>query len=151
MSNDDFDSDQPQEIEVEAEEVLVSSQPIELYKVLKLANLVEGGGQAKHLIAEGYVAVNGEVEFRKRCKTYDGDVVQVGEHFFVVVFDENAEQYEAFEPVEEPQEEPEQWAESEVEQVAEVEPEPEPLISREKAGAKKSKKGQQGRKSIDFF
>ena len=51
-----------EEIEVEALEVEVSVQPIELYKVLKIANLVSGGGEAKYAISEGDVAVNGEVE-----------------------------------------------------------------------------------------
>ncbi len=80
--------DEQQTIEVEAEEVVIRSQPIELYKVLKLANVVEGGGQAKHLIGEGYVAVNGELEQRKRRKIYDGDIIQFGEQFFIVLADE---------------------------------------------------------------
>jgi len=58
-----------EEIEVEALEIVV-------YKVLKIANLVSGGGEAKYAISEGYVAVNGEIEQRKRCKMYDGDVIE---------------------------------------------------------------------------
>ena len=60
-------------IEIEAFGIEVSTQPIELYKVLKIAELVSGGGEAKHFISNGYVAVNGEVEYRKRKKLYDGD------------------------------------------------------------------------------
>lgn len=40
-------SDQ-EEFEVEAIGVEVNVQPIELYKVLKIANVVSGGGEAKH-------------------------------------------------------------------------------------------------------
>ena len=77
-----------EEIEVEALEVEVSAQPIELYKVLKIANLVSGGGEAKYAISEGYVAVNGEVELRKRCKIYDGDVIEFNGEYFVVICDQ---------------------------------------------------------------
>lgn len=76
-----------EEIEVEAMGIEVSSQPIELYKVLKMANAVSGGGEAKMAIAEGYVIVNGEVETRKRCKIYDGDVIAFNEEFYVVLCD----------------------------------------------------------------
>lgn len=53
----------------------VDIQPIELCKLLKIANLVGGGGEAKMLISEGYVLVNNEVEFQKRKKIYHGDIV----------------------------------------------------------------------------
>ena len=54
----------------------VSYQPIELCKLLKIANMVGGGGEAKIVISEGYVYVNGEVEFQKRKKIYHQDVVE---------------------------------------------------------------------------
>lgn len=76
-----------EEYEVEALAVEVSSQPIELYKVLKIANVVSGGGEAKFAIAEGYVAVNGELEQRKRRKMYDGDVIEFNNEYYVVICD----------------------------------------------------------------
>ncbi|KXF83314.1 RNA-binding S4 domain-containing protein [Enterovibrio coralii] len=76
-----------EEFEVEALGIEVSNQPIELYKVLKIANAVSGGGEAKAAISEGYVIVNGEVETRKRCKIYDGDVIAFNEEFYVVLCD----------------------------------------------------------------
>ncbi|MEW6990929.1 RNA-binding S4 domain-containing protein [Colwelliaceae bacterium 6441] len=54
----------------------VSYQPIELCKLLKIANLVSGGGEAKIVISEGYVLVNGEVEFQKRKKIYHSDIIE---------------------------------------------------------------------------
>lgn len=57
-------------------QIEVSSQPIELYKLLKIANLVGGGGEAKIVITEGYVYLNGVQEFQKRKKIYHQDVVQ---------------------------------------------------------------------------
>ncbi|MGL5429327.1 MAG: RNA-binding S4 domain-containing protein [Vibrio sp.] len=78
---------QDQEIEIEALGVEVSCQPIELYKVLKIANAVSGGGEAKHAISEGYVSVNGEVDTRKRAKIYDGDLIEFNQEFYLVICD----------------------------------------------------------------
>lgn len=55
--------------------ITVRAEPIDLFKVLKLDGEVSGGGQAKLLIADGQVRVNGEVETRKRKKIFNGDVV----------------------------------------------------------------------------
>lgn len=46
-----------------------------LGQVLKLVGVVETGGEAKHLIGEGEVTVNGVVERRRGYKLSDGDVV----------------------------------------------------------------------------
>jgi ribosome-associated protein len=57
---------------------------IELQQALKLANIVESGGQAKHMIQGGEVKVNGEVETRRRRKIYAGDVIEVdGEEYHI--------------------------------------------------------------------
>ena len=52
-------------------------EPINLTQVLKLAGWVMNGGEAKALIADGLVSVNGEVELRKRRKMAIGDVVAI--------------------------------------------------------------------------
>ena len=77
-----------EEIEIEAIGIDVDAHPIELYKLFKIANLVSGGGEAKHIIEEGYVAVNGELETRKRRKMYDGDFFEFNQEYYVVVCDE---------------------------------------------------------------
>ncbi|REL32548.1 RNA-binding S4 domain-containing protein [Thalassotalea euphylliae] len=66
--------------------VEIDQQPIELYKLLKIADLVSGGGEAKVLIAEGYVLLNNEVEFQKRKKVYDGDYIQLGDNIIEVQY-----------------------------------------------------------------
>ena len=53
------------------------SYPIRLDQFLKLANLVGSGGEAKILITDGLVKVNGEVEERRGRKLQEGDVVQL--------------------------------------------------------------------------
>lgn len=52
---------------------------ITLQAALKLADLVESGGQAKRLIQGGEVMVNGETETRRRRKLYPGDTVTLDE------------------------------------------------------------------------
>jgi len=53
----------------------ISGEFIELCSLLKLENMAESGGEAKQLISEGQVQVNGAVETRKRKKICAGDVV----------------------------------------------------------------------------
>ena len=60
-----------------SESLDVGDRPINLTQVLKRAGWVDNGGQAKALIAEGQVLVNGAVELRKRRQMARGDVVQL--------------------------------------------------------------------------
>ena len=55
-----------------------SVRPINLTQVLKLAGCVQSGGEAKMVIAEGLVRVNGQVELRKRRQMKAGDTVAIG-------------------------------------------------------------------------
>lgn len=59
--------------------VLLKKQPVDLYKLLKFEGLANSGGEAKALISEGLVKLNGRVETRKRKKIIDGDSLQVAE------------------------------------------------------------------------
>jgi len=52
---------------------------IELFKLLKVLDLVDSGGDAKRLITEGLVKRNGDTEFRKRAKIVSGDVIEIAE------------------------------------------------------------------------
>jgi len=56
--------------------VKLQSSPTELYKILKFEGLVASGGEAKLMISDGLVTVNGEVETRKRKKIVAGDTIQ---------------------------------------------------------------------------
>lgn len=58
---------------------------IELYKLLKVLDLVNTGGQAKMIVADGYVKRNGETETRKRAKIVSGDVLIVGDDVTIEV------------------------------------------------------------------
>ncbi|MFT6843896.1 MAG: ribosome-associated protein [Flavobacteriales bacterium] len=53
----------------------ITNEYIELIKLLKIKSLVSSGGEAKMVVDEGLVTVNGETEWRKRAKLRPGDVV----------------------------------------------------------------------------
>jgi len=59
---------------------------IELYKLLKAENLVESGGLAKNLIAEGYVKVDGKTETQKRKKVRRGMAVEFENDIIEVIW-----------------------------------------------------------------
>lgn len=48
---------------------------IKLGQALKAASLVESGVEAKEVIQEGLVSVNGEIDTRRGRKLYAGDIV----------------------------------------------------------------------------
>jgi ribosome-associated protein len=52
---------------------------IRLGQLLKAAGLVDSGGDAKALLAEGGVTVNDEPEARRGRQLHPGDVVRVGD------------------------------------------------------------------------
>jgi ribosome-associated protein len=62
----------------------ISTDYIKLDSFLKGVNVVGSGGEAKIIINEGQVNVNGETETRRGRKLYPGDRVSLGGHEFVV-------------------------------------------------------------------
>jgi ribosome-associated protein len=59
-------------------DVPIRDQSIRLGQFLKLANLIESGSEAKPVLAQGSVTVNGEVETRRGRQLVLGDVVVLG-------------------------------------------------------------------------
>ena len=55
--------------------ITLKDEFIKLGQALKAAELVESGAEAKEVIQEGKVLVNGEVESRRGKKLYAGDLV----------------------------------------------------------------------------
>lgn len=58
-------------------EFQLSSEYIELVKLLKLLRIAQTGGHAKILVENGEVFLNGKQEFRKRAKLRPGDEIDV--------------------------------------------------------------------------
>ena len=61
----------------EIEEVLIRDDMIRLGQFIKLANLVEDGAQAREVIQNGLVKVNGDIEEARGKQLHDGDVVEL--------------------------------------------------------------------------
>ena len=59
-------------------DVAIRDEVIRLGQFLKLANLVESGADAKPVVRDGHVRVNGEVETRRGRQLRIGDVVELG-------------------------------------------------------------------------
>jgi ribosome-associated protein len=62
------------------EEILftLSTEFIELFKLLKVTGLCESGGMAKCAVSESAVKVDGQIELRKACKIRKGQRVEYG-------------------------------------------------------------------------
>ena len=56
-------------------EIKLRDEFIKLGQALKAANLVQDGVEAKFVIQDGLVTVNGEVDTRRGKKLYYGDVI----------------------------------------------------------------------------
>lgn len=60
---------------MEKQIIFIDTKFIKLQDLLKFAGLVETGGQAKILIQDGYVTVNGEICTMRGKKIRNGDIV----------------------------------------------------------------------------
>ena len=59
------------------ENIIITTEFIKLQDLLKFANVVSTGGEAKNIIQEGEVKVNGEVCTMRGKKIRPGDVVEL--------------------------------------------------------------------------
>ena len=57
---------------------------IKLDSFLKAVNEAASGGEAKIMVAEGFVSVNGEIELRRGRKLRPGDYVEIGGRRYTV-------------------------------------------------------------------
>ena len=74
----------PTKNETEPTVVTVREEPIELCQLLKFAGLTDSGGEAKQVISDGQVRLNGVVETQKRKKVRAGDRVTYGAETLLV-------------------------------------------------------------------
>lgn len=68
----------------EGEKMKLETEYLKLDSFLKAVNAVTSGGEAKIIIGEGLVRVNGEVELRRGRKLRPGDRVELGGETFAV-------------------------------------------------------------------
>jgi ribosome-associated protein len=62
-----------------AREVPIRGEMIRLGQLLKLADVVGGGGEVKDFLASERVLVNGEADNRRGRQLHPGDVVAIGD------------------------------------------------------------------------
>lgn len=58
-------------------DVPIRDDTIRLGQLLKLAGIADSGAEAKELLADGAVSVNGEPEVRRGRQLHRGDVVEI--------------------------------------------------------------------------
>ena len=68
-----------------AQNLAIHTEFIKLQDALKYANIVYSGGEAKQVIVDGQVTVNGEVCTMRGKKLYDGDKFSFMGQSFVIV------------------------------------------------------------------
>jgi ribosome-associated protein len=61
------------------QEIEIRGEMIRLGQLLKVAGIAAGGSDAKRVIADGAVTVNGEPETRRGRQLHRGDVVAIGD------------------------------------------------------------------------
>lgn len=67
-------------------EIEITTEFIKLDQFLKLAAIVQTGGQAKMMIADGMIKVNGEVSTQRGKKIRKNDIVEIEDYDkFIVV------------------------------------------------------------------
>lgn len=68
------------------EEIKLETDYIKLDQFLKLCGIAQTGGQAKMMVADGLVKVNGEVSRQRGKKIRKNDKIKVDEeHLFIVI------------------------------------------------------------------
>ena len=67
------------------EEIVIKDEYIKLEQALKLTGEVSMGSEAKYLIKEGNVKVNGEVEIRRGKKLRNNDVFTYNDHDYKII------------------------------------------------------------------
>lgn len=67
-------------------DVEITTEPVELYKILKFEGMTSSGGEAKLVIEQGLVKLNGSVETRKRKKIVSGDIIEFNDEKIQIQF-----------------------------------------------------------------
>lgn len=70
-----------------AQRLVISTEFIKLQEALKFANIVYSGGEAKTLIQDGAVTVNGETCTMRGKKLRDGDRFSLEDQHFLIVYE----------------------------------------------------------------
>ncbi|MEA3445723.1 MAG: RNA-binding S4 domain-containing protein [Bacteroidota bacterium] len=62
----------------------IHTETIQLAQLIKVMNISQSGGQAKLMIENGEVKVNGQLEYRKRTKLLRGDKIEIFDQYIEI-------------------------------------------------------------------
>jgi ribosome-associated protein len=69
--------------------IQITEEYIKLDQVLKLSDIANSGAEAKHMVLDGKVLVNNEIEIRRGRKIRNGDIVEIkGKDKIVIIHEE---------------------------------------------------------------
>ncbi len=66
------------------ENIKIETEFIKLSQMMKMASLVQSGGEAKQIILEGQVLVNNEICTQRGKKLYKDDIIEFDEKKYVI-------------------------------------------------------------------
>ncbi len=69
---------------MDIKEIFIKDNFIKLDSALKFANIVSSGGQAKILILDGKVKVNGEICLQRGKKLYKNDIFSFEKESYII-------------------------------------------------------------------
>ncbi len=67
------------------QQIQINKEPVELYKILKFEGLASSGAEAKQMVSNGLVSLNGIVELQKRKKIMAHDVLTINAENFQII------------------------------------------------------------------
>lgn len=70
--------------------IQITRVPTELFKILKFEGIADNGGEAKSMIEQGQVLLNGVIETQKRKKIVSGDLIEVNQESFKIIYKDPA-------------------------------------------------------------
>ena len=59
------------------EKIEIYTEYITLGQLLKIANIISSGGEAKYFLSQNFATINGEKDNRRGRKLYKGDIINI--------------------------------------------------------------------------
>lgn len=66
------------------ETIKINTEFIKLSQMMKMASVVQSGGEAKQIILEGLVCVNSEICTQRGKKLYKDDIIEFNEKKYII-------------------------------------------------------------------
>ncbi len=67
------------------ENIEINKEFVTLSQMMKMASVVQSGGEAKQIILEGLVTVNNEICTQRGKKLFKGDIIEFDKQQYVII------------------------------------------------------------------